>query len=164
MMWDLGTLWKVKLKKRFGRKRSWPTTITVTSQHYQRDIIDQNKRRHETPQFKIITFETNICTWNFLHIHAENILTRHCSSHSTDNLCSPRLTDSPIHGVEPFLRSRRLCSHSNFPAFYGTRMFITVYTKSLHWTLSWARSIQSIPSDPISRSSGQPTRSGSAWR
>jgi hypothetical protein len=34
----------------------------------------------------------------------------------------------------------------NFPAFYGTRRFITVFVRALHWSLSWARSIQSIPS------------------
>jgi hypothetical protein len=38
----------------------------------------------------------------------------------------------------------------NFPAFYGTRRFITVFTRALHWSLSWPRSIQSIPSHPIS--------------
>ncbi|PNF42139.1 hypothetical protein B7P43_G10280 [Cryptotermes secundus] len=38
----------------------------------------------------------------------------------------------------------------NFPAFYGTRMFITMFTRALHWSLSSARSIQSIPSHPIS--------------
>jgi hypothetical protein len=38
----------------------------------------------------------------------------------------------------------------NFPAFYGTRRFITALTGALHWFLSWARSIQSIPSHPIS--------------
>jgi hypothetical protein len=32
-----------------------------------------------------------------------------------------------------------------FPAFYGTRRFITVFTRSRHWSLSWARWIQSIP-------------------
>jgi hypothetical protein len=34
----------------------------------------------------------------------------------------------------------------NFPALYGTRRFITVFTRALHWSLFWARSIQSIPS------------------
>jgi hypothetical protein len=34
----------------------------------------------------------------------------------------------------------------NFPAFYGTRRFITVFTRALHRSLSWARWIQSIPS------------------
>jgi hypothetical protein len=37
----------------------------------------------------------------------------------------------------------------NFPAFYGTRRFIAVFTRALHWSLYWARSIQSIPSQPI---------------
>jgi hypothetical protein len=37
----------------------------------------------------------------------------------------------------------------DFPAFYGTRRFITAFTRALHWFLFWARSIQSIPSHPI---------------
>jgi hypothetical protein len=32
----------------------------------------------------------------------------------------------------------------NFPTFYGTPRFITVFTRALHWSLSWARSVQSI--------------------
>jgi hypothetical protein len=38
----------------------------------------------------------------------------------------------------------------NFPAFYGTRRFISMFTRALHWSLSWARSLQSITSHPIS--------------
>jgi hypothetical protein len=38
----------------------------------------------------------------------------------------------------------------NFPAFYETRSFITMFTRALHWSLSWTRLIQSIPSHPIS--------------
>jgi hypothetical protein len=38
----------------------------------------------------------------------------------------------------------------NFPAFYGTRRFITMFTRALHWSLSWARSIQFIPSHSVS--------------
>jgi hypothetical protein len=38
----------------------------------------------------------------------------------------------------------------NFPEFYGTRRFITIFTRALHWSLSCARSIQSIPSHHIS--------------
>jgi hypothetical protein len=38
----------------------------------------------------------------------------------------------------------------NFPAFYGSRRFITVFTRALHWSLSWARSTQSTPSHPVS--------------
>jgi hypothetical protein len=40
--------------------------------------------------------------------------------------------------------------HKNLPAIYGTRRFITVFTRALHWSLSWAKSIQSIPFHPIS--------------
>jgi hypothetical protein len=40
----------------------------------------------------------------------------------------------------------------NFPAFYGTRRFITALTRALHWSLSWAKSIQSPPSHPVLRS------------
>jgi hypothetical protein len=40
-----------------------------------------------------------------------------------------------------------------FPAFYGTRRSIIVFTRTLHWSLSWARSIQSILSNPISQGS-----------
>jgi len=35
-----------------------------------------------------------------------------------------------------------------FPAFYGTRRFITAFTSALHLSLSWASSIQSIPPHP----------------
>jgi hypothetical protein len=38
---------------------------------------------------------------------------------------------------------------NNFQAFYGTRRFITVFTRDFHSSLSWARSIQSISSHPI---------------
>jgi hypothetical protein len=32
----------------------------------------------------------------------------------------------------------------NFPALYGTRRFITMFTRAPHWSLSWATSIQYI--------------------
>jgi hypothetical protein len=38
----------------------------------------------------------------------------------------------------------------NFSAFYGTQTFNTVFTIALHWSLSWAISIQSTASHPIS--------------
>jgi hypothetical protein len=34
-----------------------------------------------------------------------------------------------------------------FPTFYGTRRFVTVFTRALHWSLSWAR--WSSPYHPI---------------
>jgi hypothetical protein len=52
----------------------------------------------------------------------------------------------------------------NFPAFYGTRRFIAVFTRALHWYLSRARSSQSIPSHAISlRSIHPPTSWSSQW-
>jgi len=38
-----------------------------------------------------------------------------------------------------------------FPSSYGTQRFITVFTSVHHWSLSWARWIQSTPSQPISQ-------------
>jgi hypothetical protein len=37
---------------------------------------------------------------------------------------------------------------NKFPAFYGTRRFITEFTKAHHLTLSWARWIKSMPIHP----------------
>ena len=37
-----------------------------------------------------------------------------------------------------------------FPTFYGTRRFITALTSARHLSLSWASSIQSMPSHPTS--------------
>jgi len=37
-----------------------------------------------------------------------------------------------------------------FPAFYGTRRFITTFTSPRHLSLFWVRSIQSIPPHPTS--------------
>jgi hypothetical protein len=33
----------------------------------------------------------------------------------------------------------------NFPTYYGTRSFITVFTSALHWSLSWAWSDHTTP-------------------
>jgi hypothetical protein len=40
-----------------------------------------------------------------------------------------------------------------FPAFYGTRRFVTLYTRARHLSLSWAILIQSMLPHPISRRS-----------
>jgi hypothetical protein len=37
-----------------------------------------------------------------------------------------------------------------FPAFYGTRRFITAFTRARHLSLSWARLTQSMPLPPPS--------------
>jgi len=44
-------------------------------------------------------------------------------------------------------------SHSacqEIPHFYGNRRLITVFTRAQHWSLFWARQIQSTPFHPIS--------------
>jgi hypothetical protein len=63
------------------------------------------------------------------------------------------LRDTAIEMVRSFLRSWALLEKlpimqllKNFPAFYRTRRFIAMFTRALHWSLSWARSIQCIPS------------------
>jgi hypothetical protein len=53
---------------------------------------------------------------------------------------------SLTHGAEKLPIMHLL---KNFPAFYGTRRFIAVFTRAIHWSLSWARWIQFIPSHPI---------------
>jgi hypothetical protein len=52
--------------------------------------------------------------------------------------------------LSPFWEAANCAATKKFPEFYGTRKFITVFTRTLHWSLSWARSIQSILSRPIS--------------
>jgi len=37
-----------------------------------------------------------------------------------------------------------------FPALYGTRKFITMFTRVRHWSLSWVKCVRSTPSNPIS--------------
>jgi hypothetical protein len=49
------------------------------------------------------------------------------------------MTISKHHGAEPFSRGNQ-----NFPAFYGTRRFIAVFTRNNYPSLSSARPIQSI--------------------
>jgi hypothetical protein len=56
-----------------------------------------------------------------------------------------------LHGAGYYLKSwLSLRSSKNIPLSYGTRRFITVFTKARHWTLSWASRIQFAPSIPIS--------------
>jgi hypothetical protein len=52
--------------------------------------------------------------------------------------------------AEPFSRSRQLCSHSRTSQhFKEPEGSIRCFTRALHWSLSWAISIQSTPSHPI---------------
>ena len=56
-----------------------------------------------------------------------------------------------LHGAESFLRSQLVLQLiKKFPAFYGTRKFITVLTSASHLSLPWASLIQFIPPHPTS--------------
>jgi hypothetical protein len=56
-----------------------------------------------------------------------------------------------LHGAEPFLRIPPVVELlKNFPTFYVTEKFINMFTSALHWSLSRARSVQSILHQPIS--------------
>jgi hypothetical protein len=48
-----------------------------------------------------------------------------------------------LHGAESFLRNQVSQPVKKFFAFYGTRGFITMFTRSSHWSLSWAKLILS---------------------
>jgi hypothetical protein len=53
----------------------------------------------------------------------------------------------------PLDRPQDVQPFGRFPAFYGTRRFITKFTRALHLYLSWARPIQSTTFNPISKRS-----------
>ena len=56
-----------------------------------------------------------------------------------------------LHGAESFLRSQLVLQLiKKFPAFYGTRKFITILTSPRHLSLSWANSILFPPPLPTS--------------
>jgi hypothetical protein len=48
------------------------------------------------------------------------------------------------------LRKLIATQHKKSPALYGTSRLITVFTRTHHWNLSWARWIQSTPFHRIS--------------
>jgi hypothetical protein len=78
------------------------------------------------------------------------------SSHKNgDGLCRLPLSALASHSVLSLSHSRSWALLEklpivqllkNFPGFYGTQMFITVFKRAFHWSLSWARSIQFTPS------------------
>ena len=55
-----------------------------------------------------------------------------------------------LHGAVLLEKLTGLQLVKKFPAFYGTRRFITAFTTARHLLLSWASFIQSIPPHPIS--------------
>jgi len=55
-----------------------------------------------------------------------------------------------LHAAQSFWKLTGSQLVKKFPAFYGTRRFITAFTSARHLSLSWARSIQSVPPHPTS--------------
>jgi hypothetical protein len=60
------------------------------------------------------------------------------------------LTDVKCHWTNSFDKLIVTQLVKKFSAFYGTQKFITVFTTARHWSLSWARCIQSTPPHTIS--------------
>jgi len=58
------------------------------------------------------------------------------------------LTYLLTYSMEQMLNSFQLVQ--KFPTLYGTRRFITAFTRTRHLPLSWASSIQCIPPHPTS--------------
>jgi hypothetical protein len=69
----------------------------------------------------------------------------YCISPKTTTSFSFSYDSSRVH--EKCLTAQSL---KNLPTFYGTWSFITVFTRALHWSVSWARSILSITLHPLS--------------
>jgi hypothetical protein len=90
-------------------------------------------------------------------LHGAEIL---FTSHSRDPLQTLNFTDqrsssdTELHGAEILFRHelhkaeilfRQVQLIKKFSVFYGTRTFLTAFTRVCHWPLSWARLIQSTP-------------------
>jgi hypothetical protein len=64
-------------------------------------------------------------------VGAHTVCDYECEAHDTINLRSWALLQKP-----PIVQPLKI-----FPVFYGTRRFITAFTRALHSSISWARSI-----------------------
>jgi hypothetical protein len=92
---------------------------------------------------EVVTFHNNTHYYYYYYHH------HHHHHHHHYYYCYS-LTHS-LHGAGYYLKSWLSLSFSkNIPLSYGTRRFITVFTKARPWTLSWASRIQFAPSIPIS--------------
>jgi hypothetical protein len=89
----------------------------------------------------------NLANWDFL------------SSRGLSYLLAYLLTHSLIPRYRTLFEKLIDLSLSKISFLYGTRRFITVFTKARHWTLFWASRIQFATSIPISV-----TSRGLAWR
>ena len=77
------------------------------------------------------------------------------------------LTDSLTYSMEqgPSWGVNRFSASQEFPHTYGNWPFITAFTRARHLSLSWARSIQSVPQIPLTEihvSINLPSKPGSS--
>ena len=122
----------------------------------------------------LIFIQFTAVTYNWFHRYPQLLDTsyqpsHHLTTHSTQNITQwhvavffghfnhymPRLCGQYSEGLFAHLFTpwRRVLLEKltgsqlvkKFPAFYGTRRFITAITSASHLSLSWANSIQSIP-------------------
>ena len=110
---------------------------------------------HPTPY----TCNYKFCKFFFITKHGDTTTTDYSSAHRLSN------HDSYLHGTHTL----DICDYlltswcrvllekltglqlvKKFPAFYGTRRFITALTSVRHLSLSWTRPIQSIYPHPTS--------------
>ena len=113
---------------------------------------------------------------NVINVHGENVkilknvLTKYenppytifitifsCLLKSTSATVLPLLLRSTCHCLLTHSKEQSSSSEANrsqlvkkFPAFYGTRRFITAFMRARHLSLNWANSTQSIPPHPTS--------------
>jgi hypothetical protein len=101
---------------------------------------DRTLHSHRCENLRSSTVITSLHTKRIDIVSTCNILMwRTSSSILTYSWSWALLEKLPI--VQPLIK---------FPAFYGTRRFITAFTRALHWSLACARSIHSPPFHPLS--------------
>jgi hypothetical protein len=85
-----------------------------------------------------------ICDYYLVKLHVSG---KQISSYRGNVELTYTLTPSSTVLLEKLTSSQLV---KKFPAFYGTRRFITAFTSSRHLSLSWVSPIQSIPPHPTS--------------
>ena len=119
------------------RRQRLPTTVwSYEAGDLKRLRVEQgrsNDCKNRIPQFVACTFSKTMIHWRGMHYLLTYLLAYLLTTWS-------RVLDR-LTNFQPVKK---------FPAFHGTRKFITAFTSARHLSLSWACSIQSIPPHPTS--------------
>jgi hypothetical protein len=133
IFWDITSCSPLKVNRRFGETCRF---------HTQGRGISQARNALLVTCFRLVSYWAYSSTLKMgRHLPPKRRLTfsgLHILTHSLTHSWSWALLEKPPI-VQPI---------KNFPAFYGTRRFNTVLTRAIQRSLSWARSIQSIPFIP----------------